>query len=568
MDTLKNKLESLGLTALSPAPNDRQAEWLRREKSVFFHFGMNTFTNMEWGDGTESPATFNPDCLDCRQWIKAVKDAGFKAAILTAKHHDGFCLWPSKYTEHSVKNSPYKNGKGDIVKEFTDACHEFGIKAGIYLSPWDRHEKTWSTPDYDDFYVGQLTELLTNYGKIWEVWWDGSQSKKIKYDWKRYADTIRTLQPDAVIFGSLGAEPYVEARWVGNESGFAGDPCWSTIDSQTIIDETTSVLNSGRLDGNRFLPAEADVSIRPGWFYHAEQDGEVRDVSNLLQLWFLSCGRNASILLNLPPDRRGLVHENDVDSLLEFNNILSDTLANNLAKGAKATADSVRDAICNADNMLTDDINEFYASADGDNTPEIIFELDEPKEFNTFILQEVIELGHRVTGFEVSALVDGEWKNLYKGECIGYRSAQHFDMVKADKVKVKITSSLASPVLRFFGLYKFDESLLLSKEYALSDENILDGEAAVVKREGNAYDLHLGGIIPFNLITIESPVDKKFEIYLFNGFDFEPCPTDVNFDDGLAEISFDKPIGWCYRIKIVFDNEERLDEVKLGVYLK
>ncbi|MBQ8575495.1 MAG: alpha-L-fucosidase [Clostridia bacterium] len=568
MDILKNKLESLGLTALSPAPNDRQAEWLRREKSVFFHFGMNTFTNMEWGDGTESPATFKPDCLDCRQWIKAVKDAGFKAAILTAKHHDGFCLWPSKYTEHSVKNSPYKNGKGDIVKEFTDACHEFGIKAGIYLSPWDRHEKTWSTPDYDDFYVGQLTELLTNYGKIWEVWWDGSQSKKIKYDWKRYADTIRTLQPDAVIFGSLGAEPYVEARWVGNESGFAGDPCWSTIDSQTIIDETTSVLNSGRLDGNRFLPAEADVSIRPGWFYHAEQDGEVRDVSNLLQLWFLSCGRNASILLNLPPDRRGLVHENDVDSLLEFNNILSGTLANNLAKGAKATADSVRDAICNADNMLTDDINEFYASADGDNTPEIIFELDEPKEFNTFILQEVIELGHRVTGFEVSALVDGEWKNLYKGECIGYRSAQHFDTVKADKVKVKITSSLASPVLRFFGLYKFDESLLLSKEYALSDENILDGEAAVVKREGNAYDLHLGGIIPFNLITIESPVDKKFEIYLFNGFDFEPCPTDVNFDDGLAEINFDKPIGWCYRIKIVFDNEDRLDEVKLGVYLK
>lgn len=567
MDILMQKLDNLGLKAMSLAPNTRQVEWLHREKSIFFHFGMNTFTNMEWGDGTETPAIFNPEQLDCRQWIKTIKDAGFKAAILTAKHHDGFCLWPSKYTEHSIKNSPYKDGKGDIVKEFTDACREHGIKAGLYLSPWDRHEKTWSTPDYDDFYVGQLTELLTNYGKIWEIWWDGSQSKNIKYDWERYANTIRTLQPDAVIFGSLGAEPYVEARWVGNESGFAGEPCWSTIDSQTIIDETTSVLNSGKLDGNRFLPAEADVSIRPGWFYHAEQDGEVRNVSNLLQLWFLSCGRNASILLNLPPDRRGLVHENDVKSLLEFNKVLSETLANNLAKGAKATADSVRDAVCNADNMLTDDINEFYASADGDNTPEIIFELGEQKEFNSFILQEVIELGHRVTGFEVSTFVDGEWKNLYKGECIGYRSAQHFDTVKADKVKVKITDALHAPVLRFFGLYKFDDSLLLDKEYALSDENILDNGTAIVTREGAEFDIHLGGIIPFNLITIESSAQKDFEISLFNGFDFEPCNSKISFADGVAKAEFDKPIGWCYRIKIAFKGNSP-ENVKLGVYLK
>lgn len=568
MDILMQKLENLGLKAMSLAPNARQVEWLRREKSIFFHFGMNTFTNMEWGDGTESPAIFNPDKLDCRQWIKTIKDAGFTAAILTAKHHDGFCLWPSKYTEHSIKNSPYKGGKGDIVKEFTDACHEFGIKAGIYLSPWDRHEKTWSTPDYDDFYVGQLTELLTNYGKIWEIWWDGSQSKNVKYDWERYATTIRTLQPDAVIFGSLGAEPFVEARWVGNESGFAGDPCWSTIDSQTIIDETTSVLNSGKLDGNRFLPAEADVSIRPGWFYHAEQDSEVRDVANLLQLWFLSCGRNASILLNLPPDRRGLVHENDVKSLLGFNKVLSETLENNLAKNAKVTADNERDPQCKASNLLVDDINEFYASSDECKNPEILFEFDEPKEFNTFILQEVIELGHRVTGFEVSAFVNGEWKTLYNGECIGYRSAQHFGTIKTDKVKVKITDALHAPVLRFFGLYKFDERLLLDKEYALSDENILDSETAVVTRDGAEFDIHLGGIIPFNLITVEAPVAKKFELQLFNGFDFEPCNADIIHSDKIDEVKFTKPIGWCYRIKIVFDNEERLDEVKLGVYLK
>ncbi len=569
MNRLQEKLNSLGLKAMSPAPSYRQAEWLRRERSIFFHFGMNTFTNMEWGDGTENPSIFNPEQLDCRQWIKTVKDAGFKAAILTAKHHDGFCLWPSKLTEHSVKNSPYKNGNGDIVKEFTDACAEFGIKAGIYLSPWDRHEKTWSTPDYDDFYVGQLTELLTNYGKIWEIWWDGSQSKNITYDWKRYTDTIRELQPDAVIFGSLGAEPYIEARWVGNESGFAGDPCWSTVDSETIVKETTSELNSGKIDGNRFLPAEADVSIRPGWFYHKEQDNEVRDVKNLLKLWFLSCGRNASILLNLPPDRRGLIHENDVASLLKFNEVLEESLSLDFAKGATVTADNVRSTDCSPENLLSDDENEFYASEDSCTTPEIIFELDGEKTFNTFILEEVIELGHRVTGFEASAFVDESWKQLYKGECIGYRSAQHFPTVTTDKVKIKITDALHAPVLRKFSLHKFDESLLLEKEYALSDENILDSSTAKIKREGNEFDLHLGGIIPFNLITIEAPGCKKCNISLYNGFDFEPCNATVTYSDSVIKAVFEKPIGWCYRIKITLTDEcKNYDDFKLGVYLK
>lgn len=568
MENLSSKLNALGLRAMSPAPNARQAEWFRREKSIFFHFGMNTFTNMEWGDGTESPSIFNPESLDCRQWIKTIKDSGFRSAILTAKHHDGFCLWPSKYTEHSIKNSPYKNGKGDIVKEFTDACAEFGIKAGIYLSPWDRHEKTWSTPDYDDFYVGQLTELLTNYGKIWEVWWDGSQSRNIIYDWKRYTDTIHTLQPDAVIFGSLGAEPYVEARWVGNESGFAGDPCWSTIDSESIIAEITSELNSGKIDGNRFLPAEADVSIRPGWFYHSEQDDKVRDVRNLLKLWFLSCGRNTTLLLNLPPDARGLVHENDAASLLQFNEVLEKTLSIDLTKYAMATADSVRDEICPAQNILTEDENEFYAAQEGCLMPEIIINLDGEKEFNCFILQEVFELGHRVTGYEVSALVGDDWITLYKGQCIGYRSAQHFPTVKTDKVKIKITDALHAPVLRKFSLHKFDESLLSEKEYVLSDENILDSPTAKITHNGNEADLHLGGIIPFNLITIEADGCEDCDISLYNGFDFEPCNATITYADGMLKVSFEKPIGWCYRIRITLPDKNNNDDVKLGVYLK
>ncbi len=296
-----NKIyEKYGLKPCGATPNERQMEWYGRERTIFFHFGMNTFTGREWGDGTESPQQFNPSELSCEQWVKAIKDGGFTTAILTAKHHDGFCLWPTKYTEHSVKNSPYKNGQGDIVREFVDACQKHGIKAGIYLSPWDRHEKTWGKDEYNDFYVGQLTELMSNYGKIWECWWDGAGSTEAVYDWERWAKTVRSLQPDAVIFGSLGATPWVDVRWVGNEKGVAGKPCYSTIDPISLVVETTSELNRGKLGGERFIPAEVDVSIRPGWFYHAEQDDMVRSPQNLVNLWFTSIGSNAGFLLNLP----------------------------------------------------------------------------------------------------------------------------------------------------------------------------------------------------------------------------------------------------------------------------
>ena len=561
MKILNEKFNKLGLNPAAVAPNSRQIEWMRREKMIFFHFGMNTFSDREWGDGTESPSDFNPEKLDCRQWISTIHEAGFTCAILTAKHHDGFCLWPSKYTGHSVKNSPYRDGKGDIVKEFTDACAEFGIKAGIYLSPWDRHEPTWGKAEYNDFYTNQLTELLTGYGKIWEVWWDGAGSTEADYDWERWATTVRRLQPDATIFGSLGAEPFVDTRWVGNERGFAGDPCWCTINSQSLVVETTSELNSGDPNGNRFIPAESDVSIRPGWFYHATQDKNVRDVANLTKLWFMSCGRNTNLLLNLPPDQRGLVHENDAASLLAFNKNLTDTLADNLTKGATASADSVRDDSCAADCILTDDINEFYASADADNTPEIIISLDGEKEFNSFVIQEVIELGHRIKEFEISALVDGEWKTLHKGECIGYRQARHFRAVRTDTVRIKINSASDSPVIRFFGLYKFDEALLVDKAPVASEENLLDSKTAVVNIVDNAIDINLGGVYPFNLITADT--DRGFDILLFNGFDFEPCASGAE-----KEYRFDEPVMWCYRIKIVFNDNQPADDVKIGVYLK
>ena len=564
MDTLNSKLEKLGLVPMLPAPTYRQVEWLNREMSAFFHFGINTFTDMEWGDGTENPSIFNPTELDCRQWIKSIRDVGFTSAILTAKHHDGFCLWPSKYTEHSVKNSPYKNGNGDIVREFTDACAEFGIKAGIYLSPWDRHEECWGKPEYNDFYTNQLTELLTNYGKIWEVWWDGAGSTEANYDWERWATTVRKLQPDAVIFGSLGAEPFVETRWVGNEKGYAGKPCWSVINSSSLVEEITSELNSGDLNGNRFIPAEADVSIRPGWFYHSSQDNHVRTPQNLIDLWFHSCGSNANILLNLPPNKYGLIHQNDVQNLFEFKNALTDALSVNLADGATVTATSERSEICKAENILDGDYNSFYASAEDDTTPEIILCLDGKKTFNSFCIQEVFELSHRVTEFEISAFVDGEWKLLSKGNCIGYRCAEHFPRVTTDKVKISITKSLHSPVIRSFGLHLFNEYYL---NEATDTEEAEDIKESKIERNGKSYDIHLGGIYPFKHITVDSEGYKEFAVILFNGFDFEEYPITLDRGNGLIDIEFKEVIDWCYRIRIEFTqiDDSDLDSVKFTI---
>ncbi|MFQ9698258.1 MAG: alpha-L-fucosidase [Zhenhengia sp.] len=356
---LHNQFEALGLKPYGAVPSRRQMDWYRREATAFFHFGVNTFTDLEWGDGTEAEKMFNPTELDCRQWMRVIKQAGFTTAILTAKHHDGFCLWPSEYSEHTIAKSPYKEGKGDVVREFVEACHEYGIKPGLYLSPWDRHSKYWGTDAYNTYYNNQLTELMTQYGKIYECWWDGAGSTEAQYDWGRWAYTVRTHQPDCIIFGSLGATEYVEARWIGNESGYAGNPCWATIDQSSLEIENTVELNSGKADGNRFIPAEVDVSIRPGWFYHENQDGAVRSAENLVKYWFESSGRNAGILLNFPPDRRGLIHEIDTKNVLNAATILQKTFAVNLLQGAEVSATSEMRPICSADKMLLKDENIF-----------------------------------------------------------------------------------------------------------------------------------------------------------------------------------------------------------------
>ena len=323
-------LTCIAALAMSPAqapkiavPSKRQLEWHKLEYYAFVHFGPNTFTDKEWGEGKEDPNVFNPTQLDACQWVRTFKEAGMKQVIITAKHHDGFCLWPTKYSTHTVAQSKWKGGKGDVLGELRKACTEYGLKMGVYLSPWDRNHPKYGTPEYNDVFVHMLEEVLTKYGPIHEVWFDGANGegpsgKRQVYDWPRFIATVRKHAPDAVIFSDAGPD----IRWVGNESGIAGETCWSTIDKDNpraaIGAADTKYLNVGDPKGKDWVPAECDVSIRPGWFYHADQDDKVKTPEQLLDLWEKSVGRNGALLLNVPPDRRGLIHENDVNSLMGF----------------------------------------------------------------------------------------------------------------------------------------------------------------------------------------------------------------------------------------------------------
>ena len=557
-------------TEVSPygeVPNHRQIEWYRREKSIFFHFGINTYTNREWGDGTDDPKLFNPANLDCRQWVKEIKDAGFTTAILTAKHHDGFCLWPSKYTEYSVKNSPYKDGKGDIVKEFTDACSEFGIKAGLYLSPWDRHEPTWGTEAYNDFYVNQIEEIFNNYGKIWECWWDGAGSTIAKYDYERWVKTVRKCQPDAVIFGSLGATPYVDVRWVGNENGIAGKPCWATVEEIALLEEINEKLNTGKADGERFIPAEVDVSIRPGWFYHQEQDNQVRSPENLLKLWFSSVGSNAGLLLNIPPNRDGLLHESDIKSLKRFNEMLTEGFKCNIAEKAEISANSFLDEKYSVTNILNKNYDEFYVSGNDCVTPEIVFEFQSEIEFNTFVLDEAIEYGHKIRGFELCAFVDNDWVSVWQGECVGYRCAEHFDSITTKKVKLKITKAVDSPIIRFFGLYNVNQDWFKVENARFSNENIMRNGLAFVEREDDCFDVNLGGVIPFNKIIFEGDKIQDYELYIFDGSKYILYKSEENADKERIECLFSGTVDWAYKFRIkVLKKKKEIEHLKIEVY--
>jgi len=447
--------------AANVRPSPQQLAWQKLEFIAFIHYTVNAFTDREWGDGTEDPAIFNPTQLDVRQWVRTCKDAGMKMIILTAKHHDGFCLWPSKYTEHTVKNSPYKNGKGDIVGELAEACREAGLKLGLYLSPWDRHEPTYGdTEGYNEFYKNQLRELLTNYGEVTEVWMDGAKgrdAKDMEYDFLGYYATVRELQPNAVIFNGP------DIRWVGNERGYARESEWSVMNRNDkpfgFINATAKDLGSLEAlgDGERLIwyPAETDVSIRPGWFYHASQDGKVKSVEHLLDIYFSSVGYNSVLLLNLPPDRRGLIHENDVRRLREFRKVLDAIFDENLAASAKATASNVKgDNPAFAAEKITDgDPDTYWTTDDWTTAATVEFDLGKTRTFNVAELAEQIEIGQRIAEFALDAQDNGTWKEFARGTTVGYKRLLRFDTVTTRRLRLRILDSRVCPTLANLALY-------------------------------------------------------------------------------------------------------------------
>jgi len=462
-----------------PLPSERQLRWHEMEYYGFLHFTVNTFTDKEWGFGDEDPSIFNPTQMDIRQWARVARDAGMKGLIITAKHHDGFCLWPSAYTEHSIKNSPWKNGRGDIVGELAQACQDYGLRMGVYLSPWDRNSAVYGTPEYLTYYRNQLRELLTRYGDIFEVWYDGANGgsgyygganeerridRKTYYRWPLVHEIVRQLQPMAVMFSDAGPD----IRWVGNEHGYGNETNYATLKRDELYPGTprSRELPQGHRDGNYWVPAEADVSIRPGWFYHAREDDRVKSLDQLLEIYYRSVGMGCNLLLNIPPDRRGLIHENDVAGLMALRKVLDLTFDEDLAKGRSATASNVRGSDSQFDTgKLTDgDRNTYWATDDGVCEAEATINLGGPTLFNRLRVQEYIALGQRVEGFTIEAHIEGNWKQIAEGTTIGPRRILRFDSVIADAVRLRITNSRACPTISTLELYQAPARVTIQPE--------------------------------------------------------------------------------------------------------
>jgi alpha-L-fucosidase len=425
-------------TPSRPRPSPSQLAWQRDELALFLHFGVNTFTDREWGDGREDPSIFSPSALDARQWARAARDAGAHSLILTAKHHDGFCLWPTRTTGHSVAASPWRSGHGDVVREFVDACHAEGLKAGLYLSPWDRNNPAYGdSPKYNDLYCDQLTELLTRYGPIAEVWFDGANGegpngKRQVYDWPRFFRLVRQLQPNAVMFSDAGPD----VRWCGNEKGMAGDPNWSTVNPDIVTfpgadgPGVTDALQHGDPAGTVWRPAEVDVSIRPGWFYHPAEDDRVRTVDNLESLYFSSVGRNGKLLLNVPPTRDGLLHSTDVARLAGFRARLSSVFEHDLARDARRTSSVI--------------------------TPgrtEVELDLGRPVTLGVARLEEDITHGQSVARYTLYGASDRDWRVLSHGSTIGYTKLDRFETVTVRRVRLEIEDAVGMPRDITVGLY-------------------------------------------------------------------------------------------------------------------
>lgn len=474
MTTIQEKRKQLALVH----PSFRQLAWQKMEYYAFFHFGMNTFTGKEWGDGKTPAETFAPETIDVKQWVETLKAAGMKGAILTCKHHDGFCLWPSEFTDYSVKNSPYKNGQGDVVKELSEALRQAGLKFGVYLSPWDRHEKTYGTYSYNDYFCHQLTELLTNYGDIFTVWFDGAcgegpNGKKQVYDWQRYYDLIRQLQPEAVI-NVTGPD----VRWIGNEAGQTRSEEWSVLphhffdqkkiqaaSQQEDDEEFRQRYNTMNEDLGSFAkvkdetdfiwyPAEVDVSIRPGWFYHKEEDDQVKTLSQLRDIYLASVGGNASLLLNIPPAPNGKIATEDVTVLEKLGQEIREFSKANFLEKAQLTTNSLLSGDFAIENIKTKDASIWIGAEDQE---EAVITLEFPEEttFNMLEIQEALFLGQRIESFKLEAEVNHQWVEITTGTTVGYKKICRLQKTKATNLRLTLNSRW-HPHLSYLGLYHYD----------------------------------------------------------------------------------------------------------------
>ncbi len=456
-----------------PVPTVRQLAWQELEFYGFVHFTVNTFTDQEWGFGDEQPAVFQPTELNADQIVAACRDAGMKGLILTAKHHDGFCLWPSQYTQHSVKHSPWKNGQGDVVQEFATACQKHGLKLGLYLSPWDRNHAEYGRPAYVEYYKDQIRELLTRYGPVFEMWFDGASGgsgyyggqggeRKIDYntyyDWKGVRALIRQLQPDCAIWCGQYREGdqlvWADCRWGGSEGGDVGDPCWNTLSSQRVETDIADYQH-GHRDGDVWCPAEGDVSIRPGWFYHAHQDDQVKSPQQLMNIYYSCVGRGANLILNVPPDRRGQLHAKDVEVLQQFGQLLAATFRHDLAGSARITASHVRGGDPTfGPQQLVDGVRTTYWSTDDEvRTPEVVMEFPQPITFNVVRLREYLPLGQRVDDWALDTWQDEAWQEYARGTAIGACRLVRGTPRTTSRIRLRIVRAAACPALAEFALF-------------------------------------------------------------------------------------------------------------------
>lgn len=468
-----NLLHTKAVSAPAPygaLPSRRQFRWQQMEFYGFLHFTVNTFTDKEWGEGDENPDVFNPTDFDPDGIVTALKQGGMKGVILTCKHHDGFCLWPTKTTKHSVEYSSWKNGKGDVVRAISDAARHHGLKFGVYVSPWDRNNAAYGTPEYLPLYREQVTELLSNYGPVFEVWFDQANGgtgyyggargarhidARTYYEWPRLYEIVRRLQSEAVIHGG---DKNADIRWVGNEKGIAGETCWSTFtpNDLTVDCGTTEQLMTGTLHGTQWMPAEADVSLRPGWFWHEAENNQVKTPRELMELYLKSVGRGASLLLNVPPNRKGKLSPEDVASLKGFEEIRQEAFRDNLAARASLRASNVRGGERNySPTKLTDGSFETYwATDDSEKTPTLTVDFHRPVKFNLVRLREAIQLGQRIEAFEVDAWQNGAWAPVAQATSIGScRLLPLQNPVETERVRLRITSSPVCIALSELGVY-------------------------------------------------------------------------------------------------------------------